>query len=274
MNTHRSSYSPLFVMLTAVVLLVSACVPASTGTSPQSTEMPEAPDTVSPVQSTQPSDEEPVDIFLDHSALAQNVIVETVAAQPASAGGPYWETAPEYRSLTFEGYPVVEHLFKPQIFVYPASELASVNEAAAKVITDLQTLLQTRQTGDTLPFLPLSNTVQAMHAQMQYLDLKSGKGIRYLTQFNQGISPINNSGLIYTFQGLTSDGKYYISAVLPVTHPDLPAGAELNEVQSKEPNDFQAYLAETVTLLDQQPGEGFSPDLNKLDAMIRSIEVK
>ena len=96
-----------------------------------------------------------------------------------------------------------------------------------------------------------------MHTQVKYLDMKSGKGVRYLTQFNQGISPINNSELIYTFQGLTSDGKYYIAAVLPVTHPELPAGTDLNEEQSKKMNDFQAYLSETVTLLDQQPAKAF-----------------
>ena len=82
------------------------------------------------------------------------MIVETVAAQPASAGGPYWETAPEYRRLTLEGYPVDGHLFKPQIFIYPAAELASVNETAGNIIADLQTISETRTAGDNLPFLP------------------------------------------------------------------------------------------------------------------------
>ena len=46
-----------------------------------------------------------------------------------------------------------------------------------------------------------------MHSQVQYLDFKNGTGVRYLTQFDQGILPINNYELVYTYQGLTSDGK-------------------------------------------------------------------
>lgn len=274
MNLHRTTYYPLCVMLVAVFLLLSACAPASTVTTPLSTEIPAFQNTLPPVQNSAPTNTEPAGFSLDHSALAQKVVVETVAAQPASAGGPYWETAPEYHRLTLEGYPVDKHLFGPQIFVYPAGELASGNETAGSIITDLQTLLQTQQIGDKLPFLPLSNTLQVMHPQVKYLDMKSGKGVRYLTQFNQGISPINNSEMIYTFQGLTSDGKYYIAVVLPVTHPELPASTDLNEEQSKKLNDFQVYLSGMVTLLDQQPSDTFSPDLNTLDAMIQSIEVK
>ena len=109
-----------------------------------------------------------------------------------------------------------------------------------------------------------------MHAQVQFLNFNHGTGVRYLTQFDQGILPINNYELIYTFQGLTSDGKYCIAAVLPVTHPDLPADAAVN---SDLANDFQSYLSQTVTMLNEQPADSFTPDLNALDALIRSLEI-
>ena len=125
-----------------------------------------------------------------------------------------------------------------------------------------------------MPFLPLFNAQQVMHAQVQYLDFKNGNGVRFLTQFDQAPLPINNFELIYTFQGLTRDGKYYIAAVLPVTHPDLPANNQVAAQQASELNDFPAYLAKTVTWLDQQPAGSFTPDLAKLDALIQSIEVK
>ena len=67
-----------------------------------------------------------------------------------------------------------------------------------------------------MPFLPLFNAAQVMHTHLQYLDFKNGQGLRYLTEFDQGIIPINNYELIYTYQGLTGDGKYYVAAVLPV----------------------------------------------------------
>jgi hypothetical protein len=223
---------------------------------------------------TQPSGGAPADITLDYSVVSQDVTVETVAAQPESAGGPYWEVAPQYRRLTLQGYPVANHLLKPQIFIYPVGDLASANENAAKIAADLQTLLQTQQTGDRLPFLPLINASQVMHAQVQYLDFKSGKGVRFLAQFDQAPLPVNNYELIYTFQGLTGDGKYYIAAVLPLTNPELPAGPQVGEQQAKALNDFPGYLSGIVTLLNRQPAGSFTPGLDKLDALIRSIEVK
>jgi hypothetical protein len=98
--------------------------------------------------------------------------------------------------------------------------------------------------------------------------------VRFLTQFDQGPLPINNAELIYTFQGLTDDGKTYIAAVLPVTHPGLLASQQFSAQQAAELNDFSAYLAKTVTWLDQQPSGSFTPDLAKLDDLIQSIEVK
>ena len=126
-----------------------------------------------------------------------------------------------------------------------------------------------------MPFLPLFNAAQVMHTHVQYLDFKTGQGLRYLTMFSQGIVPINNNELIYTYQGLTSDRRYYVAAVLPVTHPSLPADGN---VTGKEPpeftSDFTAYLANTAASLNTQPAESFTPNLTLLDAMMSSIEVK
>ena len=296
MNAPTSSHHPLFVWFAAAILLLSACQPAALATSPQPTQPPTQPTaapvildtqppaqptaapvvvvTQIPAQPTQPSVGAPADFTLDYSAVAQDMTVETVAALPAGVGEPYFEAAPQYQRLTLQGYPVASHLLKPQIFIYPAADLAPYNEHAGKIAADLGALLQTQQAGDHLPFLPLYNAAQVMHTQVGYLDFKSGKGVRFLTQFDQAPLPINNYELIYTFQGLTSDGKYYIAAVLPVTHPELPAGSEVSEQQANELSDFPDYLSRTVTLLNQQPADSFTPDLNELDALIRSIEVK
>jgi hypothetical protein len=293
MSTPRSSRYPFLASFATILVLLSACQPAALTASPQPTQPPAQPSatpvilvtqppaqpTATPVTvatqiPTQPSGGAPAELTLDYSAVAQNVTVETVPAQPASAGGPYWEAGPEYRRLTLQGYPVANHLHKPQIFIYPTGDLASANENAGKMVTELQALLQTQQAGDQLPFLPLFNAAQVMHAQVQYLDFKNGKGVRFLTQFDQAPLPINNYELFYTFQGLTSDGKYYIAAVLPVTNPELPANSEASEERAEAVNDFPTYISGVVALLNQQPAESFTPDLSKLDALVGSIEVK
>ncbi len=277
MNTQKLTHHPLSVVLIAsaiLALLLSACQPGNIATSlptvqPTATVLPAQPPTA-----TQPPATTPGEISLDLSGLAKDQTVETVPAVPASAGGPIWEVLPLYRRVTLQGYPVTDHLMKAQIFIFPAADLAGFNEGAGRIATDLQALLLSQMPAEIMPFLPLFNAQQVMHAQVKYLDFKSGSGVRFLTQFDQAPLPINNFELIYTFQGLTKDGKYYIAAVLPVTHPDLPANNQVSAQQATELNDFPAYLAKTVTWLDQQAAGSFTPDLAKLDALIQSIEVK
>ena len=281
MNTSKLTRYTITILLAACAalpLLLSACQPVNVATSlptvqPTAVTLPTQPPaaTQPPAKATQPPAGTSGDITLDLSGVAQKQTVETIAAVPASAGGPATEVGPQHRRVTLEGYPVSTQALKPQIFIYPVADLAAANENAGKIAADLQALLQTRQTVDKMPFLPQYNMAQVMHAQVKYLDFKSGKGVRFLTQFSQGIYPINNVRLMYTFQGLTSDGKYYIAAVLPVTHPELPATEQVSEKVGAE---YRDYLAKTVTWLEQQPGGSFTPDLAKLDALLQSIEVK
>lgn len=206
--------------------------------------------------------------------MATGLQTETVAAVPAG-DAPYWEVLPEYTRVTLQGYPISNHLLQPQIFIYPAEELGVINEGAGQIVAFLQTLIQSPQEITPMPFLPLFNAAQVMHVHVQYLDFKNGQGLRYLTEFDQGIVPINNFELVYTYQGLSSDGKYYVAAVLPVHHPSLPEEAT---VAGNEPpefsSDFPAYLANVVNSLNSQAANTFTPDLTQLDSMMSSLEVK
>ena len=207
--------------------------------------------------------------------MATGLQIETVAAAPANADAPFWEVLPEYTRATLQGYPIGSHLMKPQIFVYPVEDLGKVNEGAGKIAATLQTLLQSPQEIPNLPFLPLFNASQVMHAQTQYLDFKNGQGLRYLTEFDQGILPINNYELIYTYQGLTNDGKYYVAAVLPVNHPSLPADEKVTGNEPPEfTSDFPAYLANVGKALSSQAADTFTPNLTQLDAIMSSLEIK
>jgi len=196
-------------------------------------------------------------------------------AVPASNNPPYWEQLPEYTRLTLQGYPITNSLMKPQIFIYPVKELAAVNAGAGQIVSSLQTLIKSPQEMPNMPFLPLFNAQQVFHSNIQYLEFKNGQGLRYLTQFDQAPLPVNNYELIYTYQGLTSDGKYYVAAVLPVNHPSLPAD---QKVTGKEPpeftSDFPAYVAGVAKVLNTQAPGTFTPDLTKLDAMMSSLEIK
>lgn len=272
--------SQLFTGLLAISLLLAACATAGTTTpqpdptatsAPMATSEPTA--TVAPA--TVPAAGGSPDITLDTGDLATNFQVETVAAVPASENVPYWEMLPEYTRVTLQGYPISNHLMQPQIFVYPVPALVEVNEGAGQIVASLQALLQSPQETPTMPFLPLFNAAQVLHTHVQYLDFKSGQGLRYVTEFAQGIVPINNYELIYTYQGMTSDGQYYVAAVLPVSHPSLPADGSVTGNEPPEfSSDFATYLANVVGALNPQAANTFTPDLTILDAMMSSLEIK
>ena len=275
----------IFQLLTAFLagsLMLSSCSPTVTATTqpnPTATSMPTAsPEpsaTTAPSATAIPTLDGSLHLTLDTGNIATGFQTETVAAVPASDNSPYWEVLPEYTWVTLQGYPISNHILKPQIFIYPVEELGKVNEGAGKIVASLQTLLQSPKDIQNMPFLPLFNASQVMHAQVKYEDFKNGNGVRYLTQFDQAPLPINNNELIYTYQGLTSDGKYYVAAVLPVNHPSLPADGNITENEPPEfTNDFPAYLANVVNALNPQTANTFTPDLTQLDAMMSSMEIK
>lgn len=273
MFTHNDSrlFWQWLTILLVVLLLLSAC--SSTGSTTTATSAPVSPTaTMAPEATAVPATNGSPQISLDTSGVAAGFNTETVT--PA-VDGPYWEVLPEYTQLTLQNYPISNHLMTPQIFVYPVDDLQAVNEGTVPIVTSLQTLIQSPQEITPMPFLPLFNAQQVMHTNIQYLDFQDGQGLRYLTQFDQAFIPINNYELIYTYQGLTGDGKYYVAAVLPVNHPSLPEGANVTGNEPPEfTSDFPAYLTNVVASLNPQAANTFTPDLTQLDAMMSSLEIK
>ena len=208
--------------------------------------------------------------------LFSSSIAELLPAVKPGNDVPLQGILPQRAVFTLLGYPIISHLFKPQIFIYPAAEFKSLSSNAAAEIANLQILLKNKPNKvRTVPFLPFFEAAQQIHAQMKYMDFKNGRGVRFLTQYDQALLSINNNELIYTFQGLTDDGKWYVSAVLPVNHPSLPADGRVTPTQAAVfERDFPGYIAETTELLNNQPDASFRPDLSRLDALLSSLEVQ
>ncbi|MFO7681211.1 MAG: leucine-rich repeat domain-containing protein [Chloroflexota bacterium] len=231
--------------------------------------------------------------FTFDQAAGDSVWPELVPARPAEAGPGMMWAPPEHIVFTFahnsgpqEHMPLGQYLPpEGQIHIYPT---AGLNAEVQPIVAALQQLLADQPDASTfeafppnegaeqlgLTMLPPSNAVQTLRAQAAYLSFAEGQGIRYLTQLSQGPVPINNQDLFYTFQGLTDDGATYVSAYFPVTLPPLPDSSQLSEEEwAALMEDWQGYLAQTLTLLDEQPTTAFTPDLAALDAVINSLSV-
>ncbi len=163
----------------------------------------------------------------------------------------------------------------PQIVVYPAAAYSAMNPLARTRIEQLQVLLGARPSipGGTLPYLPLHNAAQVFHSQLAYLEFANGAGVRYVTAFSQEASPITNQQLIYTFQGLTDDGQYYVAAFFPVKTAALSDTIKVDDWEAFDAN-YSTYVAETKASLNDLTPLDFAPDLSLLDAVVTSLRVE
>ena len=209
-------------------------------------------------------------------SLAQGATGSSIPAVSASdPNAPPFAVAPTHIQFSFTGYAHPSRM-TPQLEVYPVVEFSQLSPQAKNEIGDLAKLLSTHDlSAQSLPFLPFQNAGQMMHSQVSFLSFRSGTGVRYLTQYAQAYVLINNQWIFYTFQGLTSDGKYYLSAVLPVSctqlsDQDIPTTKAQQDLLM---NHFPSYLATVVPQLDGLGSNQFQPSLEQLDALVRSLAV-
>ena len=208
-------------------------------------------------------------------AVASSVSGRVIPENPGSADGPYWAVNPQYVDIALGGYPLTQTAFSPVISVYPVEDYRRLSSMAAAVLDDLSSLLAQKPAAvDKMPFLPVMNAGQVFHADVQYLDFQNGSGVRYLTLYAQYAAPINNQDLFYTFQGLTSDGRYFVSIILPVNHPSLPAS--MNDLSASELEAIiqdPSYYGRMAKTLEPLASDTFTPDLGKLDALVTSLAI-
>jgi len=271
--TQKPNSFPIILVVCAIIpFLLVGCQSVDPGQIP-SQEPQEIIIENEPIQGQDYIDSFEPTISLNLGIVAQDMQVEIIPAVSPDSNAPYWEILPKYQVFTLEGYEISNHLMKPQIFIYPANELGSYNTSAGQAFEDLKKLLEHKEVGEHLPFLPLFNAAQVMHAKVEFMDFGNGSGVRYLTQFDQAPIPINNFELIYTYQGLSEDGKYYISVVLPITHPELPESNQVSLDENFDVERFKTEMAESVMKLNEFSDSSFSPDLTMLDLIIQSIVI-
>jgi hypothetical protein len=158
-----------------------------------------------------------------------------------------------------------------ELFVKAGEEKGNPIDALANLVKSGSTAV----TGE-IPILPRIEAVQILKARAKLLSFHGGKGIAFLTAYAQEPMPVGNDSLVYTFQGLTDDGRYWVALYYPVSASVLPQtvaeSPELKDQTGFEEH-FGAYIEKTARALED-PQTVFTPDLAKLDALARSIEIR
>lgn len=200
-----------------------------------------------------------------------NSTVTDVEAPFFNSGG---GEMPQHSKLVLNGYAAHGSLLDPQILVFPAAQYAQYTDLTKQIVSTLHDVPYV----DGQP-LPAGLPDGPFNAHVGAVSFSKGRGIRYLTQFDQAVLPVNNHELIYYFHGLTDDGNVYIEAVLPVQAaflaPDenpaspLPVGGVPFNM-----DDLGSYFQTISDKLNATPPDQLTPTLTSLDALLQSITLK
>ena len=225
--------------------------------------------------------------FLVPKALASGASSQTIPVTDEQTGGP-WAVAPQHLEFKLNDYNLPPGYFSQILIdVYPAQDYANAYAGANISLQRLQALLaspSTPLTNENLPQVPSFNAASMFAAQAKFIQFQTGSGVRMITQYGQAVGPVANNGTFYHFEGLTSDGKYYVIAVLPVQasflangndpSAQLPAdGIPFPGYNYPDPGFYDTYFKAVTDKMNAAPDAAFSPSLVTLDSLIESSNV-
>ena len=184
-------------------------------------------------------------------------------------------------SIFFSDFAPINSSIEPQVTFYLADDLSraslsflSIEMALTDMINNIKstdvaiesitnTLLQSAPEGGdssgsgSFPFLPYQAKNPTVTALPEFIEFEGGSGIRTITAFVPQITANgNNSNIYYSWQGISDDGQYYISAVFPLRSLTLD-GKSASDI------DWAHF-----------DGQDLQPSLNQLDSYIRSIVIE
>ena len=186
---------------------------------------------------------------------------------------PWWST-PKHREYRFNNWVLTEADHTPTIKVYPVADFRAINENVSNGLDALQLALDTHPADHAgLVVSDQFNAGQLYQSNVKYLDFQNGRGARWLAQYGQAYFNIGWPYLFYAYQGLTDDGLYYISAVLPVSHPYLPRPEQVT-LDDEFFENYGAYRDGIVAQLEGESDNTFVPSLVLLDQLVASLLVE
>lgn len=162
----------------------------------------------------------------------------------------------EFRIMTVEGY--------KRIFSKDHTEMDAFEEALAKNGGDLKT--------SDLPYSSFADVGILMWTRRQWLTGPGWHGLRWIADFGQDYGCALN--LSYLFEGLSNDGRFFILLRAKTSNPDLEKSfskqCDRAVQEGGAPGDDDLFQQAAA---GASPGS-FYPNLDQLDAVIRSLKLK
>ena len=225
--------------------------------------------------------------FSYDAALAHNVNILHFPGDPVEGAGAGFSDAANTLINLYDVGPAPESPIdantKAGIRIYAVSDLAKYDFMQAQV-DQLQALIdgktdlsafETQAGGDTaLPYLPVPIHGQILRTHTTLIETDSLKGIGYLTvtPTMDSIEPFTHSSFIYVFQGISADGKTYISAFFPLDTKLFPQ--TMTDDWSGVNEHLDEVLSYSAKTLDEGQASDFTPSLDTIDSLIQSFAFK
>ncbi len=202
---------------------------------------------------------------------------DPAVALPGGADAPYVEflfthdeTTPE--SLFEVGGIRLYRIADTTPYGYMTPQINGVNVLLSGRVA-LEQFMQTNPDANNyvLPFLPVMPAAQVIRARVGLLQLDTVGGISYVTAYRQDASPFTATEFLYTFQGISTDGQYYVSAVFRLNTELFPAEIPADFDMDAFIAGIQDYFAESISTLNAAAPDDFTPSLDTLDALFASF---
>lgn len=220
-----------------------------------------------------------------HPSLAYTVsAVECPAVLPSPDQYP-GDAHPPYTAFIFPTLGRDQIEITPELRVYALSGDLSSFVYPLNNLADLRRVLDERQS--PIPWLDHA----PLTTRRSYVDFENGEGVRALVQYMQDVYFFSNNGLLYEFNGLTEDGRYFVRLQYAVSAPFLMEFGDRSDPASNlNPNaipvpawpsdDFdaqmgivKAYNAEALARFEQIQASDLNPSLIVLDDLVQSLRV-
>lgn len=259
--------SLLLITLFTASVLMSGCSPPATSTKPAVPTFPLANIICNELS-----------FYLD-LALGSGYECETVPESSSSDIPMDIFIYPAHTELTISNYPLTHTQFPPMVWIYPVSRFSELlPDTLPRLVSELESFISsgTWVSGE-LPFLPPIPQRQSFFCHKTRMSFNSGEGVRFITHYSEGPTSISNMNLIYTFQGLTDDGKHWVAVTLPISNPILPASYDtLPEGYTQESLllNYDPYLEDVKEALEAQAPGSFYPTIKSLDSLVSSITIR
>jgi hypothetical protein len=168
--------------------------------------------------------------------------------------------------------------------VYRTADVSRYPDAS-KALERLSTLLAARPDlatymavdanggGETLPDWPMSGAAQVFRARAQYIERPQLTGVGYVAGYRQDMYPFAAGDFWYLFQGLSTDGTWWVSATFVIDagmFPRTVTPADGNRI-ARNTRTYARYLTQSIQTLNAADPNAFTPSLSSIDALLRSI---